>query len=109
MSSNLTLSANILTGGSGLFRGPLVRPSSRLTPSRSVLGTDLTLFVARRQPVSRRLRIVSTRVTQRRSRCRDGGRTWFNKDAIETGLGNWVADMPASDRLAPGSSVDSDI
>jgi len=36
----------------------------------------------------------------------DGGRTWADVDARDTALGIWVADIPASNRLAPGSAVD---
>jgi glucoamylase len=35
----------------------------------------------------------------------DGGGTWADLDARDTGLGVWVADLPASDRLATGGAV----
>ena len=36
----------------------------------------------------------------------DGRQTWTDLDARDTGLGVWVADIPNSDRLAPGEAVD---
>ena len=36
----------------------------------------------------------------------DGRQTWADLDARDTGLGVWVVDVPASDRLAPGQAVD---
>lgn len=36
----------------------------------------------------------------------DGWQTWADLDARDTGLGVWVADVPASAELAPGSAVD---
>ncbi len=36
----------------------------------------------------------------------DGRQTWTDLDARDTGLGVWVADIPGSDRLAPGGAVD---
>lgn len=33
-------------------------------------------------------------------------RTWIDLDARDTGLGVWLADVPGSDRLAPGGAVD---
>ncbi len=36
----------------------------------------------------------------------DGRGTWTDLDARETGLGVWVADIPGSERLTPGESVD---
>ncbi len=36
----------------------------------------------------------------------DGRQSWADLDARDTGLGVWVADVPASDRLAPGQAVD---
>jgi glucoamylase len=36
----------------------------------------------------------------------DGGQSWADLDARDTGLRLWVADVPASDRLAPGQAVD---
>ncbi len=37
----------------------------------------------------------------------DGWRTSLDLDARDTGLGVWVADVPGSDRLAPGRAVDA--
>ena len=36
----------------------------------------------------------------------DGRRTWADLHARDTGLGVWVADVPGSDRLAPGQAVE---
>jgi len=36
----------------------------------------------------------------------DGRQSWADLEARDTGLGVWVADVPASDRLAPGGAVD---
>jgi glucoamylase len=35
----------------------------------------------------------------------DSWRTWLDLEARDTGLGVWVADLPGSDRLTPGSAV----
>lgn len=37
----------------------------------------------------------------------DGWRTTIDVDARDTGMGVWVADVPGSDRLAPGRAVDA--
>ena len=36
----------------------------------------------------------------------DGRQSWADLDARDTGLGVWVADVPASDCLPPGQAVD---
>ncbi len=36
----------------------------------------------------------------------DGGATWTDLETLDTGLGVWLADVPGSDRLAPGASVE---
>lgn len=36
----------------------------------------------------------------------DGRQSWADLDARDTGLGVWLADVPGSDRLAPGQAVD---
>ncbi len=36
----------------------------------------------------------------------DGGRTWADLETRDTGLGVWLADIPGSDRLAPGAAVE---
>jgi glucoamylase len=36
----------------------------------------------------------------------DGRQSWTDLDARDTGLGVWVADVPESDRLTTGRSVD---
>jgi glucoamylase len=42
-----------------------------------------------------------------RVRCSlDGWRTWTDLDALETGVGVWVTDVPGSNRLRPGAQVD---
>src|SRR5665811_2005267 len=35
----------------------------------------------------------------------DGEATWADREARDTGLGVWLADVPGSDRLAPGQAV----
>lgn len=36
----------------------------------------------------------------------DGWQTWADLDALETGVGVWVADIPGSNRVRPGAGVD---
>jgi glucoamylase len=36
----------------------------------------------------------------------DGGSSWIDVDAMDTGLGVWIADIPGSRELRPGATVD---
>ena len=64
-------------------------------------------FTAQRptMPAGRTLRLEVMAPTRVRYTL-DGGATWMDLDARDTTLGVWIADIPGSDRLAPGAAVD---